>query len=174
MNEADQEQLQQYRNRLRINKHRLDDELEVQAELQERLSEKVALLSARMLEAKDDLTKTVARLTEDFREEVKSTKDTVEAKVVRHPERVRAWQRLQEATGDHAKWDGLLDAWKARGKDLHALGRLFGDQYFSLTTHSISESHLRNTDRVTWARPSREGRTEYAAATPSRQRAALD
>lgn len=164
MNEATQAKLQHYRGMLAINKHRLDDALECQAEVQEQISDTVAEMSARMLELKEELGKTEARLIEDFRQEERSTKDAVDAKVRRHPERVRAWERYQQALGDLARWDGLLDAWKGRGKDLQALGRLFGDQYFSLTQTSVSR-HERRAER-----PTREGRPDYSQAEPSRAR----
>lgn len=133
MDKADEEELRGFRSRLRINKHRLDDELEVQAECQERIASRVTALEARALELKEELAKVEARLTEDFHSEERGTKDAREAKVRRHPERVKAWERHQEALQAASQWAGLLDAWKAKGKDLQALARLFGDSYFSLT-----------------------------------------
>jgi hypothetical protein len=127
--------LQTYRNMLRINKHRLDDELEIQAELQERISAQVARLNSQMLEAKDDLAKVEARLTEDYREESKATKDTVEAKVKRHPDRQAAWEKFQMKRADHEEWAGLLEAWKVKGFSIRELCELYGSQYFALSSH---------------------------------------
>lgn len=156
MHKEDQELLQSYRDRLRVNKHRLDDELEVQAETQERIADRLSEAEMTAARLKDELAKTEARLTEDYREEVKSTKDTVEAKVRRHKDRVDAWERHQEAVGDAAKWGHLLDAWKGRGKDIQALARLFGDQYFAPV--SAGEA-----PRGKLSRPGRVGRQQYGA-----------
>lgn len=138
-------ELRDFRDRLRINKHRLDDELEVQSELQEQIARILAEKNAQMLELKDDLGKTEARLIEDFREG--STKDLAEAKAKRHPDRTKAWERYQQAVRAFEEWSHLLDAWKARGRDLHTLGKLFGDSYFSLTSISGDRDRNRGRDR---------------------------
>lgn len=137
-------ELQDFRTQLRINKHRLDDELEVQSELQEQIASILAEKEARMLELKDELGKVEARLIEDFREG--STKDLAEAKAKRHPDRAKAWERYQVAMRAHADWVHMLDAWKARGRDMHTLGKLFGDSYFSLTSISGSRGRDRGRD----------------------------
>lgn len=146
MNDTELRKLGEYRAMLRVNKHRLDDALETQASDQEAIAEQVGAMAARMIEAKEDLAKIEARLTEDFRAGERTTKEVVEAKVRRSPERERAWVRYQSAVSDHAKWDALLDAWKARGKDIHALGRLFGDQYFAMTSVSGAERQRYSAD----------------------------
>ena len=167
MKQADEQELERWRALLRINRHQLDDALEVQAEHQERISDKVAEMDARVVDAKDNLAKTEAGLTEDFRESAKSTKDVVEAKVRRHPERIKAWERYQEAARQLAQWQGLLDAWKARGKDLHALGRLFGDQYFTLTS-------ITGSSRFDSSRPAVTRKDYSAVATGKRTRSPAD
>lgn len=148
MTPADQEYLQRCRALLRINKHALDDELEVQAEYQEEIGRRCELLEHRVSTLKDELARTEARLIEEFRDG--ATKDLAEAKAKRHPDRRQVWDRYQEAVEAHALYSNLLDAWKAKGKDIHALGKLFGDQYFSLTAKSVS--HRRREERPVVAR----------------------
>lgn len=162
MHPADQQEIDSLRSSLRINKHRLDDHLETSAETMERIGHKVSAMDATEAERKDHLAKTEARLTEEYhREGERVTKDRVEAKVRRHPERVSAWESYQGAARDAAEWKHLLDAWKARAKDLQALGHLFGDQYFALTSIGLDPKVMR---QGLVARPSRSDRKDYSAA----------
>lgn len=127
--------LQQLRNMLRVNKHRLDDELEIQAEIQEQISAEVARLNSRMLKAKDDLASTEARITEDLKDSgEKLSVAELGAKVQRHKERKESFGILQAARFDLEEWQGMYDAWKQKGRDLESLGRLFGAQYFVVTS----------------------------------------
>lgn len=138
MTPNDQEYLQRCRALLRIDRHALDDALEVQAEYQEEIGRRCALLEHQTMRLKEELVRTEARLIEDFRDE-RSTKDLAEAKAKRHPDRRQIWERYQEAVSDLAEYANLLDAWKARAKDMQALGKLFGDQYWARGMTSISQ-----------------------------------
>lgn len=173
MTEADEQELRQYRAMLFINKHKLDDELEVQSEIQDRISSKLARANTKMLESKDALAKTEARLLEDFRTEEKSTKDLAEAKAKRHPDRQRAFERFMEAREDHEEWSGLLDAWKSKGFGLREMGGLFHAQYFSVD--SISAPRVRK-DRD--ARPAQDryerGNTRGEGNAPGSRRSPPD
>lgn len=122
----------QYRRMLLVNKHRLDDELEVHAEILERIGDECVRLEARSLQLKDDLARTEARLTEDYREDgSKITKDQVEAKVIRDRDRIRAFEAHQIARVEHQRWERLYEAWKARDYAVRKLADLFGNQYFA-------------------------------------------
>lgn len=144
MKDSDREYLAKRRAALRVNKHRLDDELEVQAEIQEDIAQRVSALEAAVADAKDNLAKVEARLNEDFRDGERITKDAVEAKVRRHPDRNRAWEAHQQALRDHREFSDLLDAWKARAKDIQSLAKLFGDQYWALTSVHGPEGRQRD------------------------------
>lgn len=134
MNDNLREELEKYRNLVPVNKHRLDDELEIQSDVQVRLGGFAASAEARMNEAKDKLARTEARLELDLREEHsdrKLTKDEVGATVVRHKERVAAFDAYQEALHLHNQWARLYDAWKTRMSVMQALARLYSDNYWS-------------------------------------------
>lgn len=149
MTGSELKELEQFRSLLRSSKHHLDDELEVQAETQERISERTVLMNTRMLESKNNLAKVEARLTEDYRAaEAKTTKEVVEAKVVRDPARVRAWEQWMQCRQDYELWDGLLEAWKSKGFGHRELGQLYRDQYFAVS--SVGERRERD------ARPAAE------------------
>lgn len=133
--------LANYRNLLGINKLRLDDELEVQAQYQEQISTETTRANTRMLEKKDELQRVEARLVEDFREG--ATKDLAEAKAKRHPDRRKAWDEYQRAREEHELWDGMLNAWKTKGFKLADLGALFGSDYFAIRTITRPEGERR-------------------------------
>lgn len=133
--------LEQYRNMLSINKLRLDDELEIQAENQERIGREVAFLNTRMIEAKDELACVEARLVEEFRDG--STKDLAEAKAKRHPDRRRAWEKYQAVRETHELWSNVLSAWVTKGYKLADLGGLFASDYFAITSISRPDGNRR-------------------------------
>lgn len=125
--------LQFFRDRLRANRNTLDDAHEVHAEMQEQISSELARQNSRAISLKDELARCEARLLIDAKEGgVKITKDEAEAIVSRHPERRDAWRTYQQAREDAELWQGLYDAWKQKGKDLEALGRLYASQYFAV------------------------------------------
>jgi hypothetical protein len=125
--------IQQYRSMLVLNKHRLDDELEAQADVQERISREVVLLNSAMLAAKDKLARVEGRLGEELREdEPKLTVELRAAKVARDPARIASWEAYQSARAQHEEWSNLLEAWRQRGYSIKTLADLYGSQYFSL------------------------------------------
>ena len=110
-----------YRNMLRINKHRLDDELEEQAQVMDDLSSRVAILNSRVIEAKDVLSRTEARIFRELKDEDDKTTDkAADSAVKRDPERVKAFQAHQAARAEHEEWSGLYEAWKSRRSTLPA------------------------------------------------------
>lgn len=133
--------LEQYRNLLRIDKLRLDDELEIQAEMQERIGAEVARLNTRMIEAKDELTCTEARLIEEFKDG--STVAVADAKAKRHPDRRRAWEKYQAQREVHELWANLQSAWITKGYKLADLGQLFGSDYFAIKSISRPDGERR-------------------------------
>lgn len=122
-----------FRNMLRINKHRLDDELEIQAETQERISSHLARLNSRMLELKKSTDQTeasvIARLKDN---DAKLSNPLAEKEAKRDREYMSAWQAYQVARQEYEEWLGLYEAWKSRGYQLKTLADLHGDQYFAI------------------------------------------
>lgn len=140
--------LDQYRNMLRPNKHRLDDELEMHSEMHEQIGREVTKLAARVRDAEATLKKTEARIADDYREDgEKLSVEAVKAKVLRHRDRQEAWDRLQRAIVDHAEWEGLLDAWKTRGFNIRDLCSLYVASYFTIDTSYSSQKRADRPER---------------------------
>jgi hypothetical protein len=128
--------LQQYRNAVRINKHRLDDELEIQAQFLEDIGRQVALLDAKCAELKEELERTESRILIDLRNRAadKMAAQEISARVTTAPERIKASQLHAQAVHDLAEWKSLYEAWRGRGYALRTLADLHGQQYFSITS----------------------------------------
>lgn len=152
--------IRQYRNMLRISKHRLDDELEVQSQVLDDISSQLTILNSRMLEANDQLKLVEARLFRELKDDNdKMTDKAADAVVKQDPERKRAWQASQAARAEHEDWSGLYDAWKARGFALRELCGLYVAQYFtidSFTGGRTDRSQRRGTEEQ-----ARAARPEY-------------
>jgi hypothetical protein len=177
--------LEQVRNMIAVNKHRLDDELEVQPDVMERIASQVVVRNSRMLEAKDDLTRVEGRLTLEAKEDdPKLTVDGVSAVVKRSTERTRAWQKFQQARHEHEEWVGALEAWRQKGYSLKTLSDLYAAQYFSVNSTSVSprqqarnerDDDARAAIRVAGARaggshtPIGDAQREECKATPRRR-----
>jgi hypothetical protein len=141
--------LAEIRAMLYINKHRLDDELQIQGDIMDRISTQVVLRNSAMIEAKDNLAKTEGRIAEDVRDtDVKMTVGMIDAKVKRDPERMRAWERYQEARAAHEAWAGLLDAWKQKGYSIKTLADLYAANYYTLSSTQTSERNRSRDDAV--------------------------
>ncbi len=131
--------LEQYWAMLRVNKHRLDDELEIQPEIMDQISTQVVLRNNRMIEAKDDLARIEGRLADDVREDdPKAGVAFIDSRVRREPERIEAFRRYQQARAEHEAWQGLLEAWKQKGYSIKTLSDLYNANYFSLSSTQIS------------------------------------
>lgn len=138
--------LEQVRGMLPVHKHRLDDELELQPDMYERISTIVTVKNSRMLEAKEELARVEGRLLEDIRDaDAKITVDAANARVRRSPERVRAWEASQHARAELEAWQGALEAWKQKGYSIKTLADLYAAQYFSVTPTNITS---RQRDRM--------------------------
>lgn len=162
--------LQTFRGMLRVNKNRLDDELEVQAEVMDRISDRVAKLAALVSEAENNLKTTEARLYREFKEDdTKATDKATESAVKRHRDREAAFGLLVERTSTLAQWTGLHAAWKARGFSISSLCDLYTAQYFTKNSHSISNrsDRRREDEALQDRRPYRGG--EYHNGTSTRK-----
>lgn len=127
--------LEHYRRHLRINKHLLDDALEVQSQYQDEISRELALANTRMLEAKDRLAQTEAAVISELKAEKLS--DTHAAGLAKRDSRRRQdFAAFQQKREEHEQWLGLYDAWQRRGYSLKTLSDLYSAQYFSVTSTS--------------------------------------
>lgn len=124
-----------FRNMLRINKHRLDDDLEIHAETQERISATLAKMNSRMLELKKSLEQTEAVVIGEVKErDPKLSNPLAEKEAKRDRSYISAWQAYQTARQEHEEWQGLYSAWQARGYNLKTLSDLHGAQYFAVSS----------------------------------------
>lgn len=157
--------IQTYRKMLYVHRHRLDDELEIQADIMERISSQTVIQNSRQLDAKDQLSRIEARLVEDAKEDdPKLSNPMAEARVRRDPERIKAWQAYQAARAEHEAWQGLLDAWKQRGYAIKTLADLYAANYYSPSStvrkEAVSDAdNLRAQMRAAGRRPVAEERT---------------
>ena len=132
---------------LPVHKHRLDDELEIQAQFMEQISTETIRRNARMLECKSNLEKLDGRLSAEFKDDdPKMTVGMIEAKVKRDPERITSWQIYLAAMSEHLKWQGLLEAWRQKGYSIKTLADLFAAQYFQLSSHQSHQRSERGND----------------------------
>ena len=138
--------LDNYRAMLSVNKHRLDDELEIQPDIMMRIASEVVTANGRMIEAKDDLGRIEGKLSEEIKEEdPKLSLPAIAAKVGRHSDRLRAWQVFQETRTTYERWNHLLDAWKQKGYAIKTLADLYAAQYFSTnSTTSPAANEVRD------------------------------
>ena len=124
--------LSTYRGMLRIEKHRLDDELEKQAEYLHRISECVVLAKSEALNAKDELDRLEGQIYSDSKLDYpKATVPELHGITLKDPDRIKLWQKYQAARHKQEDWEGLHDAWKSRGFALRALVDLRLANYYT-------------------------------------------
>lgn len=116
---------------LPINRHRLDEELEINAQVMDDIGRSVAKANSLMLEAKKQVEIVEAQESERLREASdKMTNPQIEREVRRSRAYKDAWDHYQRLRHDHEEWESLYKAWTSRSYDLKALGELFAAQYF--------------------------------------------
>jgi len=125
--------IETFRAMLPVDKHRLDDALEVHAQAQERISARVARENSHALLRKRELEAEEARVIYQLKvDDPKMTNPIAEKEAKRNSSYLKAWHLYQQARQEHEEWAGLLSAWQARGYNLKALGDLYGMQYFAV------------------------------------------
>lgn len=163
--------LQSLGNMLRVNKHRLDDELEMQGEIAFHVLAKVADLESRVRNAKDTLESVEARLRLDYRESgEKMTVDELTARVQNHRERVAAFQELDRKEHDLAQWKAAAEAWRQRSHALSRLAELHGTEYFSRVATSVTAAGSREVEDTVRRAAMREASRAASESAPARSR----
>lgn len=120
-----------YRDRLRVNRHRLDEELAEHSQRLEEIGRECARLNRAVDRARADRDITLARLVKRVKEaDPKATVPVIESHAALDPGVVGANELLRDAQEEHALWEALNRAWYQRGFDLKALGELYAAQYF--------------------------------------------
>lgn len=147
------------RDMLPTNKHRLDDELEVYAQVLEQITSVVAHRNLRMIREKDALARAEARIADDYSASgEKMTVDVRAGRVIRDPERLKAFDRYQDARDDYERWQGLQEAWRSKGFNMRDLGALYANQYFAVNSAGGDRPRRRETAE-TYERPVTRTRT---------------
>ena len=127
--------LDQAKKMLRISKHRLDDELEVQSQVQFDIAESLATANARQSALKEALEKSDAELLIDLRRsDVKRTVAELQAEILTDGEHIVKSREYQIAHKEYELWNGMYESWKARGFALRGLSDLSMSNYFVVDT----------------------------------------
>lgn len=155
-----------YRDRLRLNKHALDDALEEQADLMDRIGREVTRAARAEAEAEDALKREEGRLALALkRDGDKMTVPEVAAAVRTHRDRLAAMRAFLDAAERHSEWKGVYAAWKDRGYSIKELAGLHASSYFTASSHNMPRDRVgaRSADREAIQRASGERRDERAA-----------
>jgi hypothetical protein len=129
---------------LPVQKHRIDEHLEMHAEILDQIAQGVTLANSRQLEAKDALLKVEARLATDAKEDdPKLTVAGVDSLVRRHADRTKAYLAYQRDRADFEEWSGLLEAWRSKGYSMKTLADLYSTQYFTLESFQKNDTSAR-------------------------------
>lgn len=157
------EDIKTFRDMLAVNKHDLDRELEIQAVVMDRISQQVGRTGRALVEAKDELARAEARISQNLAENsaTKLTVTALDAAVKRSPERRDAFRALQDARSEFEAWEALREAWKQKGYSLKTLADLYASSYFAVSA-TQSRGHDSGPRRI-------YGQEEYER---SRERAA--
>lgn len=156
--------IDQFRDRLLINKHTLDDDLEVHASALERLQREVALLDRCVVEAKDEMERVEGQLSLDTKRDTPDLSiPMIAAKVKTNSQYQRARTAYLDAKQEHSEWSALVSGWESRGRSLEALGKLHGQQYFAVSSAG-GRSNRHNDDFVKAIRARMSQRRQEIAA----------
>lgn len=133
--------IDEYRRKLRVSKHAIDDALEEQADILDRIGQEVTRSAAALAAAEDRLKTTEARLTlgaKDGRgDDEKLTVPQIAAKVRTDAGRRSDWQEVQRCVQEHADWQKLYRSWEERSYSLKGLGGLHASGYFTASSHTM-------------------------------------
>lgn len=161
--------IEQFRNRLRIDKHNLDGELEIHSQSQERIGREIVRLEAVMARAKDHLARVEARGLEQIKESnEKMTNPQADKEVKRRPDYQQAQNEYLNAKQEHGEWEKLYDSWVSRGYGMKTLADLHGQQYYSVDT--TVRVHVNEADMRAEMRRAAEAKRNARTAPPERSR----
>ena len=124
---------------IRVNRHRLDEELELQGEFAYWIGHMVAQKDGQVDSFADEVKRTEARLSAEARERLdKPTEKEIEAWVRRQPERITAFEQLQVAKVDAGRWAAAAEGWKQRSYALKSLAALYSSDYWAQRTTTVT------------------------------------
>jgi hypothetical protein len=126
--------IHEFRDRLKIDKHDLDGELEYHSVCLERIGREVAQLNTRQASLKKDLEAAEAMTIARLKEDTKLSNPLAEKEAQRDPWVIKAWTHYRDAKQEYEEWMALNLAWTARGYNLKTLADLHGQGYYQIDT----------------------------------------
>lgn len=130
--------------RLPIDKHHLDEELEIQAQLQYFISSKAAELSEELSSAKESLKLVEAGLVKEFAQrDTKMTVKQLDSAVQLSEAFLVASEEVRDIQKELDKAHGLLDAWRQKGFALKALADLSMTNYYAIDSTSVRKEQIK-------------------------------
>lgn len=145
--------IDKYRRMLIVNRHRLDEELELQAHVLEEIGRRTAMAEAVATSAKDTSAEAEARMTRRLRQDdPRATVDLIKATITLDRECQTLRAREVHARMEADEWHALDKAWYQRGFDLKALGELFVAQYFTINSIGRAEQRPESKTMQTFSR----------------------
>jgi len=125
---------QEIKDRLTINKHLLDDELEVQAAIQHMISELLSRSTQSVERLENELEEIESRIYINKSGELHAGKkpsvEYLKASVRTDGRRREKFLELIAARAEHERWEGLYYAWRSRNNALESLSKLAVANYF--------------------------------------------
>lgn len=120
-----------YRSLLRVDRNRLDDQLEQNAQSAEEIGREVARRTRNVADLKRELEVTEANIIARLKEADSKLSNPIAEKEARgHRDYRAAWTIYQDAKQELEEWEAVKSAWHQRGFDMKALGELYAQQYF--------------------------------------------
>jgi hypothetical protein len=155
-----------YRERLRVNRHRLDQELEEHAQRLEEIGRRCAGLNREVEATRSDRDVKLAQLVRRVKStDPKATAPVIDAEAALDPVVSQANSGLRDKQLEHAEWEALNRAWYQRGFDLKALGELYGAQYFAI--NSVSGNGGERVPDASLRQAMREASTVAGSSVPA-------
>jgi hypothetical protein len=139
------------KDKLFIEKHCLDDELQIQSSIQCMISEKLSKARQHMDLCENDLEKIEARLYVTKSEELingkKPSVEYLKSAVKSDKERTAKWLDFNESRAEHERWEGLYYAWRSRNDALQGLAKLAVANYYAVESTFDRKERTRSSSR---------------------------
>lgn len=136
-------ELREIEKRLFVDKHHLDDELEIQAQVQYHISSKVAELAEELSSAKETMKIAEAKLvSEHSAKDAKRTVKQIDSAIQLSDIYQAAAEEVRDIQKELDKAHGLLDAWKQKGFALKALADLSMSNYYAIDSTSVRREQI--------------------------------
>jgi hypothetical protein len=144
---------------LQINKHALDDELEMQAVVQQRIHDRLQAASNLLEREKDSLERAEADVFIDVTDLHVRSGEKPNLDYLRNSVKIDSYRKAKfdswnAARGEYEVWQGLYESWKQRGFALKALTDLAVAGYYVTDT-----AYQKNRDQIRKKRENQQPRS---------------